>query len=256
MAALALAFELGSRAGADVPASALTRAGAPPRALACLATWYPVEPLQVNGTWHVRLAGQTYPWDDGKAKSFEEKLAAPDLEDTFSPPYVAGGIAAVTRENDDPGRIRFDPLFRATYGASETQVAVVATDFLGQTLKVHVRAAPAFARVAERLRAAVRRDRSLQPFLRNMGEAFVWRTIGNTRRQSVHSYGVAVDLNVTRSHYWEWARPKQPVRWANAVPQAIVDAFEAEGFIWGGRWYHYDTMHFEYRPELLDPACR
>ena len=34
-----------------------------------------------------------------------------------------------------------------------------------------------------------------------------------------------------------------------------VDAFEAEGFIWGGRWYHFDTMHFEYRPELLDGSC-
>ena len=30
---------------------------------------------------------------------------------------------------------------------------------------------------------------------------------------------------------------------------------EKHGFIWGGRWYHYDTMHFEYRPELLVPAC-
>ncbi|MEJ2663631.1 MAG: M15 family metallopeptidase, partial [Spirochaetia bacterium] len=27
--------------------------------------------------------------------------------------------------------------------------------------------------------------------------------------------------------------------------------FEKYGFIWGGKWYHYDTMHFEYRPELL-----
>jgi hypothetical protein len=27
--------------------------------------------------------------------------------------------------------------------------------------------------------------------------------------------------------------------------------FEKHGFIWGGKWYHYDTMHFEYRPELL-----
>src|SRR5262245_1812136 len=27
--------------------------------------------------------------------------------------------------------------------------------------------------------------------------------------------------------------------------------FEKYGFIWGGHWYHYDTMHFEYRPELL-----
>jgi hypothetical protein len=46
------------------------------------------------------------------------------------------------------------------------------------------------------------------------------------------------------------------VRWENRIPQFIVDAFEAEGFIWGGRWYHYDTMHFEYRPELFDAACR
>ena len=30
----------------------------------------------------------------------------------------------------------------------------------------------------------------------------------------------------------------------------IVRIFEKHGFIWGGRWYHYDTMHFEYRPEL------
>jgi hypothetical protein len=34
-------------------------------------------------------------------------------------------------------------------------------------------------------------------------------------------------------------------------PQAIVDAFEAEGFIWGGKWHSFDFMHFEYRPELL-----
>lgn len=28
-------------------------------------------------------------------------------------------------------------------------------------------------------------------------------------------------------------------------------AFERHGFIWGAKWYHYDSMHFEYRPELL-----
>ena len=44
--------------------------------------------------------------------------------------------------------------------------------------------------------------------------------------------------------------------WKNRIPQEIVDAFEAEGFIWGGRWAHYDTMHFEYRPELTSPLCQ
>jgi D-alanyl-D-alanine carboxypeptidase len=30
-----------------------------------------------------------------------------------------------------------------------------------------------------------------------------------------------------------------------------VRIFEKQGFVWGGYWYHFDTMHFEYRPELL-----
>jgi len=34
------------------------------------------------------------------------------------------------------------------------------------------------------------------------------------------------------------------------MPQSVVDAFERQGFIWGGKWNHYDTMHFEYRPEF------
>jgi hypothetical protein len=35
------------------------------------------------------------------------------------------------------------------------------------------------------------------------------------------------------------------------MPPEIVAIFERHGFIWGGKWRHYDTMHFEYRPELL-----
>ena len=36
----------------------------------------------------------------------------------------------------------------------------------------------------------------------------------------------------------------------------IVEIFERHGFIWGGKWSYYDTMHFEYRPELLSgPAA-
>lgn len=34
-----------------------------------------------------------------------------------------------------------------------------------------------------------------------------------------------------------------------AYPASIVRAFESEGFIWGGKWYHFDLMYFEYRPE-------
>jgi hypothetical protein len=247
---LLLVLAFAGRAGAEAPSTA-PATDSPPRALACLSKWYPVEPVKVDGAWHVKLGGATYPWDDGKTKSFEEKLASPDLEDTFSIPYTPGPIQPVTRENEDPGRIRFEPLFHAAYGDSVAKVDVVELDFLGQTLKVNRKAAPAFERVAKRLDAAVKQEPSLRPYLQNLGG-----NIAHTSRQSAHSYGVSIDVNVKRSHYWEWAKPKEPVRWANQIPRALVDAFEAEGFIWGGRWYHYDTMHFEYRPELLDAACR
>lgn len=229
----------------------------PPAPLACLAKWYPVlSPVRLESGWGFRLPdGRTYPFDDGRAKSFAEKLEAPDLEDTLSIPYRTGPLAPVTRADEDPGRIRFDPLFQAAYGASEARVDVVPIRFLGQRLKVHREVVPAFLRVAARLEALLKGDASLRPFLTNLGGTFHWRKVANTNRRSAHSYGVSIDLNAARAHYWEWRPRGQPLRWANAVPQAIVDAFEAEGFIWGGRWYHYDTMHFEYRPELLDPAC-
>jgi len=44
----------------------------------------------------------------------------------------------------------------------------------------------------------------------------------------------------------------------HTIPWQVVEAFEAEGFIWGGKWNHFDCMHFEYRPEFfpdLKPGC-
>src|ERR1019366_3842534 len=113
---------------------------------------------------------------------------------------------------------------------------------------------PAFQRVAARLAPALARDPTLAPFFGHLGGTFVWRNIAGTDRSSAHSYGVSLDLDDDLCQYCRWERPPTPIRWQNRVPQAIVDAFEAEGFIWGGRWTHYDTMHFEYRPELLDEA--
>ncbi|MCP3138980.1 M15 family metallopeptidase [Pyxidicoccus xibeiensis] len=240
-----------------LPRLALAATDAPPAPLACLAKWYPVvEPVRLESGWGYRLPdGRTYPFDDGRVKTFAQRLESPDLEDTLCLPYRTGPIQPVTKEDEDPGRIRFDPLFQATYGASAEAVDVVPIRFLGQRLEVHRKVAPAFLRVATRLEALLAKDASVKPYLTRLGGTFNWRKVANTQRQSAHSYGVSIDLNTAHAHYWEWQRPKQPVRWRNTVPQAVVDAFEAEGFIWGGRWYRYDTMHFEYRPELLDPAC-
>ena len=63
--------------------------------------------------------------------------------------------------------------------------------------------------------------------------------------------------------YWQWSGCKegkactypQALR-QDAILKRMVAVFEKHGFIWGGKWYHYDSVHFEYRPELLIKQCR
>jgi hypothetical protein len=68
----------------------------------------------------------------------------------------------------------------------------------------------------------------------------------------MHSWGAAIDINAAHAEYWLWPRASS----ANALPPEIIDIFERHGFIWGGKWSHYDTMHFEYRPELVNTPPR
>lgn len=231
-----------------------------PAKLQCLARWYGGTPELVAGAWHLALpGGQKVLFDDGKVKTFDEAVDAPDLEDTLSIPYSVGPIVPIANVNLDPGRIRSDAFFKAVFGDSSDAIEAQLVDvtFVGQTVRFHPRAAAALAKVSTRLNDAIATDASLAPFVTGtLGGTFTWRVILNTNRLSGHSFGFAIDINVSKSNYWEWDNPSAGIVWRNQIPKAIVDAFEAEGFIWGGRWYHYDTMHFEYRPEMFDPKCR
>jgi hypothetical protein len=66
---------------------------------------------------------------------------------------------------------------------------------------------------------------------------------------------MTIDIGVKYSDYWLWKNPGKSetakIVYANRFPRELVLIFEKHGFIWGGRWYHYDTMHFEFRPEIL-----
>ena len=52
---------------------------------------------------------------------------------------------------------------------------------------------------------------------------------------SLHSWGLAVDVNAAWNGYG--AKP--------TLSPAFVEAWEASGFSWGGRWTHPDGMHFQ-----------
>ena len=232
-----------------------------PRGLTCLAKHFVGQSENAaGGGYALKLPdGTRLTWDDGQTKTFEQKLESPDLEDTLSMPYVPGPIVPVNTLNDDPGRIRNDVLFKATFGATSAAVEskLVTVDFVGQNVKFHAKAAPALSAVSTRLKQLIAATSTLSQYVTGpLGGTFEWRPIANTTRMSAHSYGIAIDIVVSKSNYWEWEKQGTSFTWKNKIPQAIVDAFEAEGFAWGGRWYHYDTMHFEYRPELFDATCR
>jgi len=220
---------------------------APPAGLRCL-----VEHLDARLDGDALVVGRDrFVWDDGTRKTTAERIAAPDLEDMFALGYPTGPITPVLDESQDPGRIRHEGLFRAVYGEDAASVsrALVKVPFAGHTVLFHRRGAAALARVSAKLELLLP-----TPALERLGGTFATRAIAGTDRTSAHAWGIAIDIDPRVSDYWR-NMPGKPV-WKNRVPPAIVEAFESEGFVWGGRWFHYDTMHFEYRPELLDARCR
>jgi hypothetical protein len=196
-------------------------------------------------------------YDDGKVKSFEAKLDHPDLEDMLSQPYPAGEFKEY-KADYDPGRFRVTAFFASVYGGTAKQVQgnLTTVNFCGQKVHFNARngAAAALGRVGENLAALIRCRPELRQYLFPLGGSVNWRSIAGTSRVSPHSWGIAFDLNPRHGAYWRWQKSPTAASILNlrrSYPQEIVQIFEAQGFIWGGKWSHYDLMHFEYRPELL-----
>ena len=88
-----------------------------------------------------------------------------------------------------------------------------------------------------------------------------WRKIAQTRTLSFHAFGAAVDIVSSnprhRETYWLWARARdkewytRPLSRRHMPPESFVEIFEKHGYVWGGKWLFYDTIHFEYRPDVL-----
>lgn len=194
---------------------------------------------------------------------FEEWLNNATLRDQLEQRYEARDTIIPPKPNDDAGRCRYEPFFEAMYGATENEVRnnLVPVQWLRGTpdsttlLFSRVNgAADSLQRVSDEL---VRLGDAYRHYLAKPAGTFKWRVIARTNRRSTHSYGIAIDIHLAFTDYWQWnhsaeaALRKERIPFKNRIPLAIVRVFEKHGFIWGGRWYHYDTMHFEFRPELL-----
>ncbi|MCL2229759.1 MAG: M15 family metallopeptidase [Treponema sp.] len=136
-------------------------------------------------------------------------------------------------------------------------------NFFGVKMLVHPYIKPKLDSVAEHIRAAMNEDISISEWIAELHTGtpsfgWTWRVIAETSRRSNHSYGIAVDLLPRdlgeRLTYWRWNEGNTvEINRTNYYmpPESVIRIFEEHGFIWGGNWALIDTMHFEYRPEIL-----
>jgi hypothetical protein len=229
-------------------------------ALAGLVKVYPDFLAGIEGNDLVWKDGTRMRIDDGKGpKAFDAMLNDPDIKDMFAMTYPAGDEGLAPKMNFDPGRIRYMPLFVKMYGdCQKSNLTAGAADivWLRRKYRKTVKfskvngAGAALQQVSDELDQMP--DRFLD-YVRPLQGTFNCRPIAGTGRLSAHGLGIAIDIAAAHSHYWQWSKPDASGRiiYKNDIPWEIVRVFEKHGFIWGGKWYHYDTMHFEYRPELL-----
>lgn len=197
-------------------------------------------------------SGKRLKYSDEKAKNFKEKLENPSVGDMVSQRYPKLETIQSPSYNFDPGRYRNIKFFKILYGKDKKTVEKNLVRVIWLPKSQHrVLWFNKLQNAAKNLQIVSNElDKLPYPYkkyITDIAGTFSYRKIQGTSRLSSHSFGIAIDINPKFSNYWKWDKK---MVYKNKIPKKIVDIFEKHGFIWGGRWFHYDTMHFEYRPEL------
>jgi hypothetical protein len=188
--------------------------------------------------------------------------------DPPSPEYSAR-ISERMRERGMAGRQTikrsqhfYDALWRI-HNKEESWERVKQINFLGHAVVVHYSILKELSLVEERIMKEARASSAVRQWVDSLKsvDGWSWRNIADSQSRSFHSYGVAIDILPKSTGglatYWLWTAQNNPEWWNVPYskryhpPNEVIRAFESFGFVWGGKWMVYDTMHFEYRPEIL-----
>lgn len=180
-------------------------------------------------------------------------LATPEIADIFAWPYP---LDATGSRLGDPGRARPAEFFTRLYGDCRkggVDDSLIEVRWVGGRTIRFTKTAGAAAALAAVARDLEKLGPTVAPLLWPISGTYNCRTIAGTSDLSMHAYGAAIDLDSRFGGYWRWGpRPAA----GRTLPAAVIEAFERHGFIWGGKWAHFDSFHFEYRPELIRSARR
>jgi hypothetical protein len=234
-----------------------------------------------DGDWAVPVRGEWFYYADGRflpeplRASFSEYDRLPFYNYPKElPPWRPPSEEESARLRESGAARQSKPAKRSTYffdavwnvrTRAEAWEQVKTIRFLGKETLAHHAILEELAMVEQKINRLAKTDRAVRDWLQSIAtiSAWNWRNIADIQSRSNHAYGIAVDILPENSAlrgletYWLWAAQKKIDWWAVPYksryqpPDPVIKAFESYGFIWGGKWAFYDTMHFEYRPELL-----
>ncbi len=203
----------------------------------------------------VMKSGLKIRYDDTLEKTPEEKLANADIQDMLDQIYPLTDAVEISEKDVDPGRYRTYAFFNDVYGNSKelTYANTVKVTYGTQTLRFTKinQAELAFKTATDRIFDLAKSNPDLLTYLSPSSGTYYYRVISGTQLLSMHSYGIALDMHYHAQDYWQWADPIKARDRIINYPKSIVKAFEDNMFIWGGKWNHFDTVHYEYRPEII-----
>jgi len=250
--------------------SVVSASSEPDIRLICLAKAYPEHLLApTDPRFLVSRLGKAYPFNpQATYQNYEDELNQADLYSQLRQTYTLGATTTPPGRHADPGRLRHQALFLDMYGHSGSEVSanLVSVNWPPCRCKLQFSKINGAARALEAVGQAIEQA-GLSRYVSQPIGTFNWRNIASTQRLSMHAFGIAIDFKLpgTLGRYWKWDFARlQHVHEKNWYPSEIlqdealhriVSIFESHGFIWGGKWWHYDSIHFEYRPELALLGC-
>jgi len=229
--------------------------------------------IESTGTadWAVLVRGTWFYYTDGKLLPEELLYRAPRYDPIFFYSHPRGLSRGTPPElinrrretGSSRQQNRSHHFFNALYSASNRNEAleqIRTIHFLGRNINVHYMIVEKLNSIEERILTASETDGQVQAYIDNIETiaGWSWREVSGSGTRSFHSFGIAIDILPGelggRQIYWQWAGPNWrsiPRQHRYNPPDAVIRAFESFGFFWGGHWLPFDTIHFEYRPEVF-----
>lgn len=203
----------------------------------------------------VTKSGRKLLYDDKEEKSYEGKLANPDLQDMLEQDYPLEKNNTLMEKNFDPGRIRHYGLLNEVYGSTRSEIEKNLTSlkygYTNYQFNSQNNANTSLEATLKEVMPLSKTRGDIGSILYPASGTYNYRVIAGTGRLSAHSYGIAIDLKSDKKDYWKWSSEEQGEKRLSEYPKELVEAFEKNNFIWGGKWNHFDILHFEYRPEII-----